>query len=284
MTDTSSSPNSLSSPAPCSLSSTDESPPTSSQSHTQLVHPSPKLLGTYPIQTRAKNGIFKPKHAYSTIKYPLPASIEPSTVSQALKSPQWHQAMVTKFNALMTNRAWDLVPNHSNFNVIGNRWIFRIKRNPDGTISRYKAQLIAKGYHQRLGINFSSTFSPVIKPQTIKVVLTIALSLGWALRQMDINKAFLHGNLTEEVYMHQPSGFVHPQFPNHVCKLKKAIYGLKQAPRAWYNSLRDFLLSYGFINSKTDTSLFIYNTGGILAYFLVYVDDLLFTGNNSPFL
>ncbi|WVY94393.1 hypothetical protein V8G54_033481 [Vigna mungo] len=101
---------------------------------------------------------------------------------------------------------------------------------------------------------------------------------------MDVNNAFLHGTISEDLYMSQPPGFVHPQFPNYVCKLHKSIYGLKQAPRAWYNALRNFLLSYGFTNSRTDTSLFVYHRPDTVAYFLVYVDDLLLTGKNMVFL
>jgi hypothetical protein len=100
----------------------------------------------------------------------------------------------------------------------------------------------------------------------------------------DVNNAFLQGSLSEEVYMAQPRGLIDAQLPHHVCRLRKAIYGLKQAPRAWYNELATFLISHQFVNSKADTSLFIYNHDGIIAYFLVYVDDLLLTGNNGRFL
>lgn len=104
------------------------------------------------------------------------------------------------------------------------------------------------------------------------------------LTQMDVNNAFLHGTLTEDVYMSQPAGFIHSSFPNYVCKLQKALYGLKQAPHAWFHALRDFLLNYGFSNAKSDTSLFIYKSGSTIAYFLIYVDDLLLTGNDPSFL
>nr|KYP55676.1 Copia protein [Cajanus cajan] len=98
---------------------------------------------------------------------------------------------------------------------------------------------------------------------------------------MDVNNAFLHGTIQEDIYMSQPVGFTHSSFPNYVCKLHKALYGLKQAPRAWFQSLREFLQHQGFTNAKSDMSLFIYNKGSIIAYFLVYVDDLLLTGNNT---
>ncbi|MCI07133.1 retrovirus-related Pol polyprotein from transposon TNT 1-94 [Trifolium medium] len=184
-------------------------------------------------------------------------------------------------DALMKNGMWTSVPRNESNNLVGCKWLFRIKRNPDGSIARYKARLVAKGYTQLSGLDYKETFAPVVKPQTIKVVLTIALARGWSLHQMDVNNAFLQGNLSETVYMQQPPGFVHAEFPTHVCKLKKAIYGLKQAPRAWHDSLKSFVVAYGFKTSLTDPSLFIYDKENVQAYLLVYVDDLLLTGSTS---
>ena len=118
--------------------------------------------------------------------------------------------MSEEFNAFMTNGTWDLVPSQSHYNIVGNRWIFWVKCHPASSISTYKAHLVAKGYHQHPSVDFFATFSPVIKPQTIKVVLTNAISKGWSIHQMDVNNAFVHGNLTKEVYMRQLLGFVHP--------------------------------------------------------------------------
>src|SRR6185437_8412155 len=106
-------------------------------------------------------------------------------------------------------------------------------------------------------------FSPVVKAVTIRVVLSIAVSRGWSLRQLDVQNAFLHGILEEEVYMQQPPGFVEKSKENYVCKLDKALYGLKQAPRAWYSRLSTKLIDLGFRPSRADTSLFIFNKGGI---------------------
>ena len=111
-------------------------------------------------------------------------------------------------------------------------------------------------------------------------MLSLAISSGWPLRQLDVNNAFLQGTLTEHVYMHQPPGFIDKDFPSHVYKLHKAIYGLKQAPRAWFHELRSFLLQSGFHNSHADTSLFVLRLGHNLVYLLVYVDDLIVTGDD----
>ena len=118
-----------------------------------------------------------------------------------------------------------------NRKAIGSKWVFKIKKNPNGSIIKYKARLVAKGFHQSAGFDFNATFSLVVKPTTIRIVLTVALYHGWKIRQLDINDAFLNRDL-KEVYMIHPPGFEDPKAPHLVCKLQKALYGLKQAPRA----------------------------------------------------
>ena len=141
------------------------------------------------------------------------------------------------FDAFVWNWTWELVPSTSMQNLVGCKWVFCIKRLPDGSVERYKVILVAKGFHQQPSVDYD-TFSPVVKPTTIRLVLNLAISKGWQLQQLDVNNAFLQGHLFKNVCMAQPSGFVDRDNPTHVCKLKKAIYGLKQAPRAWYLELR----------------------------------------------
>jgi histone deacetylase 1/2 len=158
--------------------------------------------------------------------------------------------MDEEYSALMTNKTWHLVPSSPGRNVIDCKWIYKIKRKADGTIDRYKARLVAKGFKQRYGIDYEDTFSPVVKATTIHLVLALAVSRGWHLRQLDVKNAFLHGVLEEEVYMKQPPGYEDAAHLGHICRLDKALYGLKQAPRAWYSRLSSKLQSLGFYASK----------------------------------
>ena len=230
--------------------------------------------------TRSKAGIFKPK-ALAATKHPLDASnFVPTTYLQASKHDHRQKAMAGEFQALQTTRTWYLVPSSPSQNMVGCKWIFRIKRKPDGSVDRYKAHLVAKGFHQQEGIDFKETFSLVAKPVTIRILLTLAVQFDWFLNQLDVSNAFLHGTLKEEVFMQQPSGFIDPSKPSYVCKLHKSLYGLKQAPMAWYDKLFQTLISLGFHNSQSDCSLFV-TFEPALVIVLVYVDDILVTGSNT---
>jgi hypothetical protein len=117
-------------------------------------------------------------------------------------------------------------------NVVSCKWVFKLKKKANGLVERHKARLVAKGFHQQVGLDYGETYSPVVKPTTIRTALFIAYFAGWSLKQIDIQNAFLHGFLFEDVHMVQPPGFINPSYPQHVCKLHKALYGLKQAPHA----------------------------------------------------
>ena len=183
--------------------------------------------------------------------------------------------------ALVQNHTWDLEPYSPQYNIFGNKWVFKLKFNPNRCVERYKARLIAKGFYQTLGNDFKETFSPVVKAAAIRLVLTVAVSKNWDIRQLDVNNAFLNGTLQEVVYMAQPEGYVDASTPNHICKLNCALYGLKQAPRAWFDKLRATPIQWGFGNSKSDTSLSIFNSNGKTICLLVYVDDILLTRNDE---
>lgn len=235
------------------------------------------------MMTRSQHGIFKPKTF--TARHPIALTsslpLEPTCYTQASKSTEWRKAMDEEFNSLQEQDTWSLVPFNPTMNVVGCKWVYRIKQNPDGTVNRYKARLVAKGFHQQPGIDFVDTFSPVVKHTTIRVILTLAVTYGWVIQQLDVECAFLHGDLQETVYMAQPPGYIDPAAPHSVCLMHKSIYGLRQAPRAWFEKFTARLEDIGFSTTISDPSLFIYNHGSTVVYLLLYIDDIILTGNDS---
>lgn len=253
-------------------------PETSSSSPTPPPQP---VANTHPMQTRAKNKITKPTQKLTLMDTPEPKPTIPTTVAQAMRDPNWRGSMTDEYNSQISNHTFELVPPEPHQNVIATKWIHTVKYMPDGTIRRYKSRWMACGYKQEYGVDYAETFSPVVKTLTIHLVLQLAVSRSWVIKQLDVNNAFLQGTLTDQVYVTQPPGFVDPDRSHHVCRLRIALYGLKQAPRAWYQELRNFLLQMGCINSVADTSVFVYIHGAHLIYILVYVDNIIFTGSSS---
>ncbi|GKA38550.1 ribonuclease H-like domain-containing protein [Tanacetum coccineum] len=232
--------------------------------------------------TRSQAGIVKPIDRLSLHTSPL--SPIPKSPFLALKDPNWSNAMHDEYNALVKNGTWILVPRPSNVNLVRSMWLFKHKFHADGTLSRYKARLVANGSSQQLGVDFDETFSPVVKPATIRTVLSLAVSRRWPIHQLDVKNAFLNGDLSETVYMHQPPGFVDSRYPHHVCLLQRSLYGLKQAPRAWFQRFAGYATRAGFSPSRCDSSLFIYTQGSQVAYLLIYVDDIILTASSSVLL
>ena len=202
------------------------------------------------MATRGKSGFRIPSTYHAA-----PLSPIPKTFRSALADPNWHAAMEEEHVALMKNHTWELVPQPSQANVGTGKWVFKHKFTADGSLERYKAQWVLRGFTQRPGIDFGETFSPVVKLATVQTVLSLALSRQWPIHQLNVKNAFLHGTLQETVYCVQPSGFEDSAHPEFVYHLNKSLYGLKQAPRAWYSRFATHLLSLGFVEAKSDTSL-----------------------------
>ncbi|CAM8937760.1 unnamed protein product [Rhodiola kirilowii] len=207
---------------------------------------------------------------------------EPTCYTKASKDPKWNEAMEAEFKALNSNNTWEITDLPLGKNHVGSKWIYRIKRNSDGTISKYKARLVARGFTQLEGLDYHETFALVVKMNTIRAFLAVVVANGWPLFQLDVDNAFLHGHLDEEVYMSLPPVFYkNEKAQGKVCRLLKSLYGLKQAPRQWYSRFSDVLVSFGFVQSLNDHSLFTYNKEGIFLALLVYVDDVILTGTSS---
>ena len=207
---------------------------------------------------------------------------EPESYEEAYQNTKWLEAMKEEITALDKNQTWELVPKPKEAKPISCKWVYKVKTRPDGSIERYKARLVARGFSQQYGLDYDETFSPVAKITTVRVLLALAASKGWKLWQMDVKNAFLHGELDREIYMVQPKGFEDRAHPDYVCKLKKALYGLKQAPRAWYGKIAEFLVESGYTMAHADSSLFVKVREEKLAIVLVYVDDLIITGDDEP--
>ncbi|KAD3336925.1 hypothetical protein E3N88_32445 [Mikania micrantha] len=262
-----------------------QTPPTQQQNYPQNQPPSDETQPNPILPTRQRPAHLRPNPKQTNPYNPssfhtavTPSTTEPTNFTNANKDPHWRQAMTDEYSALIRNGTWSLVPPVPNTNVVDCKWVYKLKRDQHGAIKRYKARLVAKGFNQQPGIDYTETFSPVVKSTTIRVVLSLAVAKHWHLRQLDVQNAFLHGDLKETVYLKQPPD---PRYPNHVCLLHKSLYGLKQAPRAWFERLSSALAALGFTGSKTDPSLFIYSGHGTLLYMLVYVDDIILTGNNN---
>ncbi|CAH9148698.1 unnamed protein product [Cuscuta epithymum] len=205
----------------------------------------------------------------------------PKSVKEALSHPEWRHAMVEEMNALDLNGTWDLVYLPSGKKSIGCKWVFAVKVNPDGSVSRLKARLVAKGYAQTYVVDYSDIFSPVAKLTSVRLLISLAATHDWHLHQLDIKNAFLHGDLQEEVYMEQPPGFVAQGEYGKVCRLRKSLYGLKQSPRAWFGKFSQSIERFGMIKGQSDHSVFYRKTKAGITLLVVYVDDIVITGSDT---
>lgn len=181
---------------------------------------------------------------------------DPTTFEEAVQCKKWREAMSSKIESIERNQTWELTVIPKDIKPIGVKWVFKTKLNEDGIVEKFKARLIAKGYAQRHGIDYTKVFAPVARLDTIRVILAIAAQYSWEVFQLDVKSTFLHGELKEEVYVEQPEGFVKKGEEEKVYKLKKALYGLKQALRAWYNKIESYFLREEFKRCYSEHTLF----------------------------
>lgn len=252
----------------------DNAAETIEENHETVQHDN--LINEDVRQLRNRNEI-RPPARYCDNEFIACSAIieEPQTFDQAVSSPeskQWYEAMKEEMLSLEKNNTWKLVPLPNNRKPIGCKWVYRIKQKPNGKIDRYKARLCAKGYSQQHGIDYKETFSPVIRYDSIRVLLAIAAVNNMEIKQFDVKTAFLYGNLNEEVYMQQPDGFTIDN-STFVCKLNKSIYGLKQSPRCWNLKFTNFLTTFGFKQLNTDRCVFYTRVSNTDVYLALYVDD-----------
>jgi hypothetical protein len=238
--------------------------------HPVVIHRDPGHV--HPMVTHHAAGVLQPVDrlilAADTTSTPPDASLVPS-VRAALADLHWRRAM-EEYAALLANHTWDLVPRPPGSNVVTGKWLFRHKLTSIGSLDRYKARWVLRGFTQR----------PVVKFATVRAVL--ALSRDWEIHQLDVKNAFLHGTLRRLSTAANPPASLTPL--SRIWSAgwtARSLYGLKQAPQAWYSRFASYLASIGFVEAKSDTSLFIYRRGKDTVYLLLYVDDIVLTASTA---
>ncbi|KAL9269396.1 Retrovirus-related Pol polyprotein from transposon RE1-like protein [Drosera capensis] len=234
-------------------------PPVSAPTHVPVPTPIPALV---PLRTYTRR-------VMQTIDKVIPATSHPPLITSALDDlpiallretlahPGWKVVMNEEMQILSKNGTWNGVPTPPGQSCVSCRWIYTIKHNPDGPIERLKARLVARGFTQQHGIDYEEIFSPVAKLNTVRVFISLTVHRSWPLYQLDIKIVFLHGDMTETVYMFQHPGY-ETAGENHVCRLRKSLYGLKQSPQAWFEKFSKVVQAIGFSRSSVDSSIFVH--------------------------
>jgi hypothetical protein len=207
---------------------------------------------------------------------------EPSFHGEALGEQVWQDAMTEEYQSILKNDVWDIVPRPEGKFVVTSKWIYKINHATDGSIEKYKAIFVVRGFSQVEGVDYEETFVLVARYTSIRSIIALVASMGWKLHQMDVKTTFLNGEIEEEVYIEKPEGFVIHDKRSHVCRLKKALYGLKQAPHTWYEKMDGFLMSLGFNKSVVDPNLYYHIDGNECLILVLYVDDLFLTDSERP--
>lgn len=216
----------------------------------------------------------------SITHFALFSDYDPTTFENAVKEEKWRKAMDDEINSIERNDTWELSDLPDGQKTIGVKWVFKMKLKENGEVDKYKTRLVAKGYKQQYGIDYTEVFSPVARHDTIRLVVALAAQNSWPIFQLDVKSAFLHGYLEEQVFVEQPPCYVKIGNEHKVYRLKKALYGLKQALRAWYSRIETYFLKVGFSKCPYEHMLFVkIGDKGKMLIVCLYVDDLIFTGS-----
>lgn len=205
---------------------------------------------------------------------------EPICFEQAMEDKVWTEAMDHEINSIEKNKTWQLTDLPKGHKAIDLKWVFKVKTDQQGEVTKHKARVVVKGYVQRHGIDYDEVFAPVTRLEIVRLLLALAAKHEWEVHHLDVKSAFLNGVIHEEVYVSQPKGYVKKGSEHKVYKLLKALYGLRQAPRAWYSRLSQYLLKLGFVKCPFEHVVYTKRDGVNSLIVGVYVDDLLVTGTS----
>lgn len=233
--------------------------------------------GTQLVPRRSERVRHRPNYYAEGAHIAASGMEEPTSYQEAIANPnksKWEEAMQAEMKSLESNHVWELVELPKDRKVIGSKWVYKVKMDGDGHVERYKARLVAQGFSQRRGDDYDETFSPVVRMESLRTVVGLAVRNGLSLHQLDVTTAFLNGKLEEVVYMRQPEGFVAEGNEHLVCRLKRSIYGLKQSSRCWNSTIDSYLKQMGFLQSNSDPCVYIAAVGE-MAVVGVYVDDIV---------
>jgi transposase InsO family protein len=274
-------------PTPAAVASQAPRPPTpaspTSSGEEEVVN---LLEEAYTTQDIEEN-VYVPVGDALELAFAVSTTLEPKSLAEAITRPdadKWIAAAIDEVKSLINNKTWEVVPLPHGRKAIGSRWVFKIKRNSDGSIERYKGRLVAKGFLQREGVDYSETFAPTVRLSAVRTVLALAAKEDMELESVDISTAFLNGEMEEEVFMKIPEGLgveAREEKGEWVVRLLKAIYGLKQAGRMWAKKLHEVLTSLDFVRIECEHSFYIYEQKGIKIFVPVYVDDLTIASNSK---
>jgi hypothetical protein len=189
--------------------------------------------------------------------------------------------MVEEYDSIVKNSAWEIVPRPIDKSVVGSRWIYKVKQVVDGSVEKYKARFVARGFSQIEGIDYDETFAPIAMYSPIRSILSLSTQMGWRIHHMDVKTTFLNGVIEEEVYIEQPEGFETFDRESHVCRLKRALYGMKQAPCSWYTRIDNYFTGLGFTKSEANANLYQILVEGKILIIVLYVDDLILTSDEK---
>lgn len=234
------------------------------------------------INNRLRGGSTQNSSAFAEHMAMIAMSDEPATYEEAIRGnnrAHWVNAMANEYDSLMKNRTWILVESPCDQKVIDNRWVYKIKQNTDGSIERYKARLVVRGFSQQHGIDYLETFSPVVKFTSIRTILALAAARKMKLKQFDVKTAFLYGDLQESVFMKQPVGYDNGS--GRVCKLLKSLYGLKQSSRCWNKRFTDFITKFDFKPCSADPCVFVREKFKKMTVLAIYIDDGLIASDDE---